>query len=465
MALDRIILSLNVNGKPGEYYDERDWGLPFEKIWSDNMCRIFCPVQVPREWLPKIKEWMQPVGMSKILDSIGQPIKDPISFRDRAVVCDLAEVGKAVDIPDLQEKVQSQVEKVDLINGTELSMDLFKDAMLFDPSGKIVDLNTISSGSWTVGAAQQYATWYALGADIVGTTLTGNLTGTQQTAITETVGAFARNYILGGFTLLLTSSVNPKGNFGAGWLISFNHALSGFGVITTSGAAGTIAMSNLNMKRVAAVGSSVCEIYFGTAFSAGTLVNINDCLVNRNNYAGSNSFGIFMQCASVPLYKIFNTVIANVPGGALTGGLFSMGCDANSVFENMTIVGCAKGLHANYIASKKINIACFNTVDYYFVTEGTFTKCASSDTTGSEPALRSLVAANEFRSTTLAAGDPFMRVKLGGQLANGGVAPSIAANTYGNRGNTRGRGSPASYSIGADEINNGPALFQMLRSK
>ena len=75
MTLDRVALNLNVNGKPIDYIDEADWGKPFEQIVSPFCSKVYQFIQIDRRMLPLIKQQLAPVGYSKILGPMGEPIQ------------------------------------------------------------------------------------------------------------------------------------------------------------------------------------------------------------------------------------------------------------------------------------------------------------------------------------------------------------------------------------------------------
>jgi len=169
-----------------------------------------------------------------------------------------------------------------------------------------------------------------------------------------------------------------------------------------------------------------------TKHQHGVLVNAANCVAKIYNCVGCN--GKIETSGYLASFWINNchnsSVIEN--------------CTAYNTITNSTGKGCGL-LNTNNIDFTAKNIASFaNTYDYAYGATPTAglgstnaSKCASSDTTGSEAALRSLTAATEFVSLDIASAD-FLKVATGAtQLKNGGVAPSIAANTTGIRGNVR----------------------------
>jgi len=110
---------------------------------------------------------------------------------------------------------------------------------------------TISAGSYSIGSgAQNYATLAAAIADIASSTLTGNLTFTYETAVTETAQADLQ-IDLAGYTLRITSNSDPEGRFGNGNLISLNYATASTGwLLHRPTGSGTVQIDHLDVKQI-----------------------------------------------------------------------------------------------------------------------------------------------------------------------------------------------------------------------
>jgi hypothetical protein len=435
------------------YIDEAEWGLPLEKIISAFTTRVFCCMIVDRKFL-KIKEKaLAQIYDSELLDADGMRIGKLV--HNSSIKTDFKYLEARLVQPGLEDKLRSKVDNTGLIDGTALSETDFTDPRDDKHVNPIPDLNAVTSGSYTVGAGGNYATWALAFADIG--TMTGDLTFTQISATTETANATKSvNFGAGNYTLTLTSNNPPLGNPSGGWVSSWNAAVN---CVTINGSVnpGIIRISHMNFKRLVEPASSSVMLYFGNSAIAGTVSYVNDIILNVNNViftAGRYTFGAYLQDVDV-IHNWFNALLVNnnsntASGVAIGGGLYGI----NSVFENISVYnasGSAKGfLFSSTNASIKKNLAVFTLGTCFTnVGEGTFSKCASSDTTGSEEGLKSLVAATEFESLD-SASTLFLKAKMGSTLGNGGTATSITANTYGIRGNQRPRG--AKYSIGADEL-------------
>jgi len=140
----------------------------------------------------------------------------------------------------------------------------------------------VTSGSYTVGSSDDYATWALAMADIAN--LTADLTFTQRTAVTDTGGS-AITEDKGAFTLTITSNASTKGDPTKGHLTSVDHGSSQFDF--AMGGSGTLDISNLFFKRIAAAGS-VYDIYLhGFASGTAPVIKIHDILLclNRSGFS------------------------------------------------------------------------------------------------------------------------------------------------------------------------------------
>lgn len=468
MSLDRIFVSIKIgdngqyqDGMLIDYFDELETGIDFEKALTPDCSKKFRFVQIDRRMKPKIVELLSPVGYAKILDPMGLPIPDPDLYKVRGGILpfvDLASFCK-VSITELRDQINAKAP----LNGLLLGEEIFKSSLLIKPEG-ISDKASIAGGNCTVGsggAAPNYLTWALFGSDIA--TLTSNLTATQVANTAETAQC-AINVALAGFTLTLTSNTNPLGNFGAGWLTttpSIGNNVAWLALTCSSVSPGAIiALSNLNLKML---DTNLYPMEVGLYSNTANIINkINDCLINGN---GKNCLGAVKLMAINTIVQMFNCVlVGGHSGGLYAAGIYNLAStNTASIFSNITVYDFTatiqNGGFLNYLntAFTIKNLACFgNTLDFCYgssftpgVGNALASKCASSDATGSEAGLRSLVTANQFQSTTLTDGDLYLKLKEGATLLETGVAPGIAENTYGIRGNARPHG--ALYSIGADE--------------
>jgi hypothetical protein len=442
MALDRVFLSVKIgdngqylDGMPIDIHDELNQKEPIERTLSPWVKRCYRFIQIDRRMLPKIQELLPPVGYSKVLGPDGRPLKDPEKFRVRGGILPFADLatftGKTVT------ELRDQNTSKDIINGLLMPETIFKSSQTFSPEGKILDKGSISAGSYTLGTAKDYTTIALFFADIAAT-LTGALTGTIQTALTETA-ITSLAIALAGYGFTLTSDTEHYGDFTAGNLISLNqgHDVVDGNLIlincTSASPGATLNLSKLNIKLTGAMrgwGNTLVDV----SDTANITRNWNDILINANTKQYSN----FVIVYSSP-FRGFNLVGVN----SANAGLFIiMVSSTDAIIENCTFWNNLSGIqNYDYAAYAITNIASLgNTASYL---EYTYNKiadynhhaCASSDGIG-DVGLINLVTADEFESLDITQSN-FLKAVVGGTLDSNGVAPSIAANTYGIRGSLR----------------------------
>jgi hypothetical protein len=288
----------------------------------------------------------------------------------------------------------------------------------------------ITSGSYTVGSGGDYATWKAAFDDFYNQTLTGNLTITQISDVTETsTRTITTN--LDTFTLTLTSSVPHLGDPTKGWLTTLNYATNlTFAFLSGLAGTGTCEIKNLKFS----VSASLLVLFVHYSGSTAT-TKIHDNLVVEGNYVGN-----FIEINSNATLVFYNNVVNHMSKLWLKTGGTAKGV------RNCVAYNCATGFGAS--GDALYNCAAFNCVTADFGAQtGTFTKCASSDATGSEAALRSLTAANCFASVDKTKSN-FLDILQGGPLWETGNASVSSGQTTDIRGRTIPNGKSL-YSIGA----------------
>jgi hypothetical protein len=455
---NRFAITLKVGDLPPYFdgmvvdgQDEMETGVALEDEYGYEARRVYCIMVVNRALKGYFQRATTPIYSSDLLNAEGAPIGEILYARSVFVKFDL--IAQKLGIPDLVQRLRSTTDSVPIIDGTSLTLEDFyryPDGMRGD---LIPDLNSHSTGSFTVGTTgADFPTWVSACADIAN--LTGNLTYTQIDVTTETVGA-ALSKALAGYTLKFTSDTSPLGKFASGRITSISATtVHCFTLTVTAASASSFIIERLNIKKTG-IASAAWVVFLLTGAATNGIITFRDSLINCD---GKHGYCIDQAGGPINAYNIVNA-------NALTAGLY-LTANSASIFENITNRACVSGANANSKTGTFKNIASFGntTADFSNTASLTaFTKCASGDANGSEAGLRSLTEANEMISTDITNAN-FMRVKGGGKCANGGAATGIAANTYGVRGNTRPRAT-SYYSIGADELNNAAALFQMMRSK
>ena len=305
----------------------------------------------------------------------------------------------------------------------------------------------VSTGSYTVGSGGDYPTFLgAAGALADIANLTGDLTFTQISDITESDAAVAVDENLAGHTLTITSNGNWTLTMGTDVACRFHFEMEG---------PGTININDLCI--VNTVDSANAKFY---------IVNIaTACTINIYNIKmdlGAASFYAMYLNDNTPTVNCWNWAVkgpAAVAGNGL--GFNVIAGNVANKYENISCHGCAINAGGQGGTFKNCVAVATNGVTARFANLGaaTGTNCASDDATNADGNWSSgsgnqtnITVADEFASTTFA-DDTFLKVKSGGVCDDGGATPGIATNTTGIRGNARPSISDgASVSIGADQL-------------
>ena len=314
-----------------------------------------------------------------------------------------------------------------------------------------------AQGSFTVGAAGDYASWDLAIADI-DATLTGDLTFTQTGVVAVEGGTISPKAVaLAGFTLTCASDTPHKGNPNAGHLASLAGASDNKGIIKLEGTGtGKLVIRDLNLRRTGTPTSSILI----DIITKGPDVDIRDCIVISTASSGSAS-GIKTiadsgASGSTDIYT-WNCVASGFSGTGIQSGT---GYSALAVMENCTAFNNDTNISGGVAAGTMINCVAFDhagTADFANHGSQTGTNNASEDATAADVSwssgsgnITSIVPGTEFVSISTSSVD-MVRVKTGGSLDDGGASTTIAANTAGIRTNAR-PGTDSNYSIGADEF-------------
>ena len=291
---------------------------------------------------------------------------------------------------------------------------------------------SVSQGSYTFGTVtSDYATWELAIADLA-FPLTGDLTLTGEADATITTGFFVNDVNLAGHTLTFD---------GGGYSYQHNTGESLIRIDEPKGADSQVIIQNWKIKRLV----DASPTFHGIVYIYRPQVNsqiftIRDCSFDMNDKKGHGIILIY-NLGGVAA----TTYITNVVSWGCTTGSDSLGsayagityyddgfstyvnCDA----ENCTIYDCeGVGFEVGSGQGDLKNVACFdNGTD--FANTGSlnlFSKCASSDATGSEAGLRNLTAADCFESLTDTDAD-FLYPKTTGDLYGAGANVSIPGHT------------------------------------
>jgi len=424
------------DGMPICYIDPNEWpeGKPQNQDQKAYACCLV-PIQYKQQIIDMCRPNQEPGHI------------DPKMYRARKKLITLSALQTATKIPDLETKLREHGYKVPTINGMQVNWDsLFKDSTTLNPWS--MDNNQITAGTYRIGApGGNYATW-ALGfADIAN--LTGNLTFTQISDVTETVSSTITENI-STYTLTCTSNLSPMGDPTSGWIIDISAKNFHAFMLQHSGS-GDVCFSDLYIKRTAVEDNPNYGLIVSASTSTGKL-KIRDCLFDGN---GKDGIALYISDLSITceIYNCYIWDVANTDNGAF----WSRNVNAGNLYENITIYNCAVGIDNENKTMSYKNIALFsNTTNFANNINSTSNNCgtnaAAVGAATDNNALVNRVAANEFQSVVDTNAN-FLRLRRTSTLISNGSAPAIAGNNHGIRGNPRPGFNGTD--IGADEYDYG----------
>ncbi len=384
-----------LDGMPVCYIDPDNYPnvSDYQSTFSDHMKMVFLTVKLPKSRLSKIKE--------QLIDGESKR-RSKIKFKKLGL-----EIGNA----NLENQLRSN-NKVEIIDGTGI-----EDSILFDQlDGKAaIDFNAISSGNFTIGTAADYATIVLFATDLAN--LTGNLTGTVITDVTETASSLI-NVNLTSFILKITSDFKiVTSNFNG---ILFDLTMEG---------PGELCIEKLNIVNGFDLTSNIGNFSINNINTSST-IRINDNIMDGANEFGR--YGIFIFDNTPTLY-VYNNICYDYQ----VAPVFVIAGSSQNIYENNTLYNNSRGFRFNNNAGKVQNNSCFdNSVsDFENVGSATGNNNASSDTSADDGNWNSgsnnqisLVAAEEFVSL-IDTEDDFLLPIAGGNLNGNGITPSIPGHT------------------------------------
>jgi len=350
---------------------------------SDDMKRIFLCLPIHRREKGKFRSYTKPDAATKC-------ILRPNRLR-------------GPDKRQLRNKNAIKCFKNFDLNLLDIGVDL-------KPNPPQKDENAWEGGSVTVGSGGTYATWVVCGGDAG--TFTSNGTATSISNTTES-GTPTFDNAHGVYTMELG---------GGAFIMSYSG--SNHGIRLDQEGTGDILVHSFHYLRTGNAASGV--------YAAIVIVNMSttlDLFIFNNTSNGGSFIGSGIRIVDVtPILCVYNNVFLDHNGAASCSGFKTSGGTLNSasILENNTVYNCYLGFEMATNSGHLLNNAAFdNTVDYSsYSSLTTFSKCASSDSTGSESGLHNLIASEVFRSL-----DNLVPIEYGA-LDGTGVNPTIPGHTH-----------------------------------
>lgn len=304
------------------------------------------------------------------------------------------------------------VKDVDILEMPSVENYLIK-KNTFDP---IQDVNAWVGGNVTVGSSGTYATWTALAADLGTFIVDGE--ATQISTITES-STVVFNTSVSSYNMVLNGGLR-KVSYG-GNEYCFQMDVTGTG--------------NLDIKHFEFQRTSTSSTFLFSAVYIRTVGASIGTNIYENIFDGGGFVGSGIRCVtSSPVLDIYSNIFYDYDGDSSSSGIVIDASDGNSssTYINNTSYNCGKGFEFNSNDGNVLNCASFDSTGNDFNNTGsltTFTKCASSDTTGSEAGLRSLIGTTVFESVTSTDGD-FLYPVQGETLHGAGANTPLSDHLY-----------------------------------
>lgn len=383
-----------------DYIDEDEWGVDFK--FSDWTKKCFAVVEVDRSLKP---------SLSAMLKEHDTTLTES---RDRTNRIELSDLAGLVGDADLEDKWRSKSDIVPIVDARgKRFTDIVKPTADYDYKVGMMDLNAVASGSYTIGSgAQNYATISAFEADLANP-LTGDITGTLETAITQTaICIFNTSYAT--YTCRITSDTPTYGDITAGHLVTGNFDDQIFGI---TGTTGTLQFDSFRFIQTAAQPGG--QRRFIRCNSTKTLI-MRDLYIDGNSIL--NHFIYFLDNGTA---NIYNCCFFDLLSGACESG---GGPHAGQNFYNNFVYNCENGFDFNDGTGICYSNISFDsgTADYVDGGNMTIANCADSDSTlpAGSGNKRGLTAAAEVETTSTEAnfGHPLsnaVNVAKGGNTTHG----------------------------------------------
>lgn len=306
-------------------------------------------------------------------------------------------------------------------------------------TANVPDLASIAQGSASYGSGGTYALRSTAFADIAAS-LTGNLTLTQVSEITDTAQARIGTNI-GTYTLI---------DDGASYLTNASVDLNYY-YVNMSGGTGLVEIKNHYLKRDATVLTTSRILFREVHDSSAAEVRIHHNKFDCNSQ--TNALGVSLN-TNTGTPKFYRNIIANATTASTGYGLMVAG-SATMAIGNNTIHNCTGAIQNSSKVQAYRNIALVGNAANWLgsITNSTSVNCGTDKAavgaaTDTNPQINAVVA-SEFVSTDISNADAF-KCKRGAKFATNGTTSTIAENTTGFRGNAA-PGLDSVYSIGADE--------------
>ena len=404
--------------------------------------KAFAVVLLNDSMLPALRAGIEPIGFAPN----GIDIPDMLKFSRAGMKIDYEKLQIKTGDFDLINKLNAKGVPVPLINGTELSLEDFKDPLLKTPD--ILDLNLITAGTFLIaGPTPAYAGLSNYTADF-GATLTtiesqidGTHTDAGKAGYSETVAS--------GGSITFTSNSDPLGDPTAGYKVT----VDGSGHYLDGRIQGNLGQDNLIIEK----------LWFERAqdaVSKGLVINVTNNVFNiivRNillDLGGHKGVGFYIADNS-PVAFVNNMKIWSSEDSATQEALRIDDGNANNKIQNVDIWDAFIGVDNFNQATKFRNVVAHGcNTNWNGMTNATVVNCGTGDAgaigASSEAGTINNVVNGSYQSVDDTNAN-FLKQTASGILdKTGSAAGLLASNNVGIAGNPR-PDSDGLVSVGANE--------------
>jgi hypothetical protein len=364
------------------------------------------------------------------------PLPADYRYTAKYIDWDVLEPFVVAQCPDFKRLIYEKGAQIPVLKVPFFPMTALKDSTTIDvnrdPSLR-PEVGALLPGNYTVGVAGAYPTFGgaagAYAANNAGGAMTGDVTMTEISNITETASP-AATQTLAGFTWLTTSDNPHYGDPTAGWLITLNY--TGVGFDGQQEGPGVFDIGHLHTIRTSAYGGA------NTAFNYRLITNTHttythDLLIDGNG--GRDRYSLYININAVADHNVWNVIGWEADDRGLTS-LMSTVLGENCAMYNCTgTVGAGDGYRLGNVASTWRNCTSYDNAGVDFLQHGVAIGryCRSSDGTAADVNWGAgfgntinAVVLNDVQGVNDAVAN-FFDIIVGGPLDSAGEVNAIAA--------------------------------------
>lgn len=372
------------------HVDPKEWG--YNPVISEETKKAYASMTVDSSWLPALRD----AQLAYTDSATANPFNvDGEVIKARRGLIDLEALETALNKPGLASDVRS-TSVTPVIDGRGLSTSIITDTKN-KPFTKRVDLNSISTGSATIGSAGTYLTCVLAYGDVA--QLTGNLLFTQIGTSIETARPIIGVSTAGNDFLHTALTYHNGDPTAAVPKVTLNANTFGLSPDFTGGA-GNVTIQNLIVELTATLTNNYHSISISGSYTGAC--KILNCMVDKGGEVGT---GIIIGQSSCSSAVVQNCTSRNQKTSSVYGAFNSYSFPSGQLyFVNCVALDNNRGLYL-FNSGHVVNVfnmfcADSTTVDFYNIASSTGRNNASEDATAADGNWST--AANNLTSKTSA---------------------------------------------------------------